>query len=41
MEAMEIAMPSGMIRDELSGGQYSWNDRFDEEYGEYFCEDEE
>jgi hypothetical protein len=41
MEAMEIAMPSGMIMDKLSGGQYSWNDRFDEEYGKYFGEDEE
>jgi len=41
MEAMEIAMPSGMIMDVLSGGQYDWKDRFDEEYGEYFDEDEE
>jgi hypothetical protein len=41
MEAMEIAMPSGMIMDVLSGGQYDWEDRFDEEYGEYFDEDEE
>jgi hypothetical protein len=41
MEAMEIAMPSGMIMDVLSDGQYDWKDRFDEEYGEYFDEDEE
>jgi len=41
MEAMEIAMPSGMITDVLSGGQYDWKDRFDEKYGEYFDEDEE
>ena len=41
MEAMEIAMPSGMIMDVLSGGQYDWKDRFDEEYGEYFDEDKE
>ena len=41
MEAMEIAMPSGMIMDVLSGGQYDWKDRFDEEYGEYLDEDEE
>lgn len=41
MEAMEIAMPSGMIMDVLSGGQYDWKDRFDEEYGEYFDNDEE
>jgi HEAT repeat protein len=41
MEAMEIAMPSGMIMDVISGGQYDWKDRFDEEYGEYFDEDEE
>jgi hypothetical protein len=41
MEAMEIAMPSGMIMDVLSGGQYGWEDDFDEEYGEYFDEDEE
>ena len=40
MEAMEIAMPSGMIMDVLSGGQHDWKDRFDEEYGEYFDEDE-
>jgi hypothetical protein len=41
MEVMEIAMPSGMINDGLSGGQYGWEDRFDEEYGEYFDEDED
>jgi len=41
MEAMEISMPSGMIMDALSGGQYDWKDTFDEEYGEYFDEDEE
>ncbi len=23
----------------LSGGQYQWEDTFDEEYGEYFDED--
>lgn len=41
MEAMEIAMPSGMIMDVLSGGEYDWKDRFDEEYGEYLDDDEE
>jgi hypothetical protein len=41
MEAMEIAMSSGMIMDGLSRGQYDRNDRFDEEYGEYFDKDEE
>ena len=41
MEAMEIAMPSRMIMDVLSGGQYDWKDRFDEEYGEYFDNEEE
>jgi hypothetical protein len=41
MEAMEIAMPSGMIMDVLSGGEYDWKDPFDEEYGEYFDNDEE
>jgi hypothetical protein len=30
-----------MIMDVLSEGQYDWKDRFDEEYGEYFDEDEE
>lgn len=42
MEAMEIAMPSGMIMEALSGGDsYDWKARFDEDYGEYFDEDEE
>ena len=35
------AVPSGMIMDVLSGGQYDWKDRFDEEYGEYFDNEEE
>lgn len=39
MEALEISMPSGRIMDALSGGQYGWEDTFDEEYGEYFNED--
>lgn len=39
MEALEISMPSGMIMDALSGGQFQWKDTFDEEYGEYFDED--
>jgi len=39
MEALEISMPSGMLMDALSGGQYQWKDTFDEKYGEYFDED--
>jgi len=39
LEAMEIAMPSGAIMDILSGGEFGWQDTFDDEYGEYF-EDE-
>lgn len=41
MEALEIAMPSGMIMDALSGGKEDWKDPFDDLYGEYFDEDEE
>jgi len=40
MEAMEISMPSGRIMDALSGGQYGWEDTFDEDYGEYFDDEE-
>ena len=41
MEALEISMPSGRIMDALSGGQFGWEDTFDEDYGEYFDEDGE
>ena len=39
IEALEISMPSGMLMDALSGGQYKWKDTFDEKYREYFDED--
>lgn len=39
MEALEICMPSGSILDALSGGEFGWEDTFDEDYGEYFDED--
>ena len=38
-EAMEISIPSGMIMDALSGGEYGWEDTFEEDYGEYFDEE--
>ena len=40
MEALEISMPSGAIMDALSGGEYGWEDIFDENYGEYFDDEE-
>ena len=40
MEALEIHMPSGAIMDALSGGEFGWEDTFDEEYGEYFEDDD-
>jgi hypothetical protein len=39
MEALEICMPSGRIMDLLSGGEFGWEDTFEENYGEYFDED--
>ncbi len=41
MEALEITMPSGAIMDALSGGELSWRDTFDEDYGEYFEDDDD
>lgn len=38
-EALEISMPSGMILDTLSGGEFQWEDTFDEMYGEYLDEE--
>lgn len=36
MEAIEIHMPSGSLMNALSGGEFGWEDTFDEDYGEYF-----
>ena len=41
MEALEITMPSGAIMGALSGGELSWRDTFDEDYGEYFEDDDD
>lgn len=41
LEALEISMPSGAIMEALSGGEFEWEDTFEDEYGEYLEDDED
>ncbi|MBI5356521.1 hypothetical protein HZB78_02820 [Candidatus Collierbacteria bacterium] len=41
LESLEIAFPSGVMMNALSGGKFGFKDTFDEEYGEYFGKGDE